>query len=129
MSRFWITPPEVFAQLHAEFNFDCDPCPCPRPEGYNSLVLPWGQRNYVNPPFNLKDGPHGGPAAFARKAIAEQQAGKTSVVILPVPWSVGLLLAAGAEARYGGDVRWIDADTGKRCSRKAPQIILVLRGT
>src|SRR3990167_112538 len=125
--RYWLTPPELYASLDSEFHFDFDPCPCPRPSGYNSLVLPWGRTNYVNPPFLHSDAPHGGPAAFARRAIAERDAGNTSVLILPVPWSIGLLIAAGAEIRYGGKVQWLEVDTGERCPRKAPQVVAVLR--
>ena len=109
--RYWITPPELYARLHAEFAFDFDPCPCPRPDGYNSLVMPWGNSNYVNPPFLHSDATHGGPAAFVRKAIAERDAGNTSVLVLPVPWSIGLLMEAGAEIRYGGKVRWLEVET------------------
>lgn len=127
MTRYWLTPPELMESLQKEFNFDFDPCPCPRPELYNSLVLPWGHSNYVNPPFNKKDAPFGGPSAFARKAIAEREAGNTSVVILPLPWNLGLLMAAGAELRYGGIVRWLDVDTGTACPRKAPQVLAILK--
>jgi len=125
--RHWLTPPEFYDALNAEFRFTFDPCPCPRPDGYNSLVVPWGLSNYVNPPFNKKDAPHGGPSAFVRKAIAERENGNTSVMILPLPWNLGLLMAAGAELRYGGIVRWLDVETGKPCPRKAPQVIAVLR--
>lgn len=125
--RWWLTPPDFYAPLDAEFRFDFDPCPCPRPDGYNSLVVPWGKRNYVNPPFLHSDSPFGGPAAFVRKAIAERENGNTSVLVLPVPWSIGLLMAAGAEIRYGGKVRWIDVSTGKQCARNAPQVLAVLR--
>ena len=38
-------------KLNAEFNFDYDPCPHPRPKDYDGLVADWGKRNYVNPPF------------------------------------------------------------------------------
>ena len=127
MKRYWLTPPDVYASLNAEFQFDFDPCPCPRPEGYNSLVLPWGKSNYVNPPFLKVDAPHGGPAAFVRKAISEREEGKTSVVILPLPWSLGLLMKAGAEMRYGGIVHWLEADSKEPCKRSAPQVIAVLR--
>src|SRR3990167_5099193 len=125
--RYWLTPPELYASLDSEFHFDFDPCPCPRPSGYNSLVLPWGRTNYVNPPFLHSDATNGGPASFARKAIAERDAGNTSVLILPVPWSIGLLMAAGAEIRYGGKVRWLEVDSRKPCGRNAPQIVAVLR--
>jgi hypothetical protein len=127
MSHYWLTPPELIDQLLAEFSFDFDPCPYPRPDGYNSLVVPWGKCNYVNPPFNTKDAPFGGPSAFVRKAIEEQREGKTSVFVLPVPWNIGLLLRAGAELRNGGIVQWLD-EHGNPCPRKAPQIIAVLRG-
>jgi hypothetical protein len=128
VSRYWLTPKEVYEALDAEFAFDFDPCPYPRAEGYNSLILPWGASNYVNPPFCLKDAPFGGPSAFARKAIAEQAQGNTSVMILPVPNSIGLLLEAGAELRYGGKIRWIEADTGETCPRAWRQVIAILKG-
>lgn len=128
MSNFWITPPALMDALASEFSFDFDPCPYPPPEGYNSLVLPWGKSNYVNPPFNKKDAPFGGPSAFVRKAVEEQKQGNTSAFILPLPWNLGLLMAAGAEMRYGGIVRWLDGETGKECPRRAPQVIAVLRG-
>lgn len=124
---YWITPPEFYARLNNEFNFDFDPCPCPRPENYNSLIVPWGKSNYVNPPFNKKDAPFGGPSAFVRKAIQEQRDGKTSVFVLPLPWNVGLLMAAGADVRYGGIVKWLDADSGEPCPRNAPQVVAILR--
>jgi len=126
-ARYWITPPDLYQKLHAEFAFDFDPCPYPRPKGYNSLVLPWGKSNYVNPPFWKPDAPHGGPAAFVRKAIAERDAGKTSVLVLPLPWNLGLLMAAGAEMRYGGIVRWLEVESGEPCPRRAPQVVAVLK--
>ncbi len=127
-NKFWITPPEFLKALNQEFNFDFDPCPYPRPANYNSLAMPWGKTNYVNPPFNKKDAPYGGPSAFVRKAIQEQSAGKTSVFVLPLPWNLGLLMAAGAEMRYGGIVQWLDAETETPCPRRAPQVVAVLRG-
>lgn len=127
MNRYWLTPPHFHAKLDAEFHFDFDPCPCPRPQDYNSLVVPWGQSNYVNPPFNKKDAPFGGPSAFVRKAIEERAKGNTSVFVLPLPWNVGLLMAAGAELRHGGIVGWLDVDTGKPCKRSAHQVVAILR--
>lgn len=111
--RYWLTPPAVYGRLD--------------PEKYNSLTLPWGKSNYVNPPFLKSDAPHGGPAAFVRKAIEERDRGNMSVLILPIPWSIHLLMQAGAEIRYGGQVRWLDVETGEPCKRNAPQIIAVLR--
>lgn len=125
--RYWLTPPEEFKKLNQEFGFDFDPCPCPRPDGYNSLVLPWGKRNYVNPPFLKEDSPFGGPSAFARKAIEEAQKGNTSVFVLPLPWSIALLMEAGAEVRYGGKWRWLEVNS-KESGRPRAQGIFILRG-
>ena len=126
-ARFWITPPEFYSKLDREFGFDFDPCPFPRPDGFNSLVVPWGKSNYVNPPFLKIDAPHGGPSAFVRKAIRESESGNTSVFVLPVPWNIGLLMKAGAEIRYGGIVKWLEVESGKPCSRSAPQIVAIVR--
>lgn len=114
MKRYWLTPPEIYAALHREFGFDFDPCPCPKPDGYNSLEVPWGRMNYVNPPFRKHDGVNGlGPTAFVRKAIEEYKAGRGSVLLLPVQSYVNLLVEAGAELRSLGRVRWQDATTGE----------------
>src|SRR5580704_952902 len=126
MSRFWITPPELLGRLQKEFAFDFDPCPFPRPARFNSLSIPWGASNYVNPPFNKKDAPFGGPSDFVRKAIAERDKGNRSVLILPLPWNLGLLMASGAELRYAGIVRWLEAETGEPCPRRAPQVLAIL---
>jgi hypothetical protein len=124
---YWLTPPDLFAALNREFVFDFDPCPFPRPPHYNGLAIPWGRSNYVNPPFNKKDAPFGGPSCFVRKAIEEQKRGNTSVLILPLPWNLGLLMAAEAELRYAGIVRWLD-EKGNPCPRRAPQVLAILRG-
>lgn len=47
----WATPPEVYAALHAEFDFTDDPCPIDGSAG-NGLMREWGQRSFVNPPYS-----------------------------------------------------------------------------
>lgn len=128
MKRYWITPPDIMKKLDDEFHFDFDPCPCPRPDGYNSLVLPWGHSNYVNPPFCGADGPYGGPTAFVHKAIDEQKKGKNSVLILPVRSYINLLLEAGAELRSCGRVKWLDIDTKKEWGHSHHALLFILRG-
>lgn len=126
--RYWRTPPDLYDALNEEFNFDFDPCPCPRPAHYDSLKVEWGHSNFINPPFRKKDGVDGqGPTAFARKAIAENVAGKTSVLILPVQSYVNLLLEAGAEIRPLGRVRWLDADTLEVSPNPTTVALFILR--
>ncbi len=49
----WSTPPDVYAGLHKEFNFDFDPCPLGGDEdGLASLFVRWaGRRVFCNPPY------------------------------------------------------------------------------
>lgn len=129
MSSFWLTPPDLYSSLDREFHFDFDPCPCPRPEGYNSLEVPWGKMNYVNPPFRRHDGVDNcGPTAFVHKAIAEQQRGNGSVLLLPCQSYVMLLAAAGAEIRSAGRVRFLEKETGEPWRSPSPCCLFVLRG-
>jgi hypothetical protein len=110
----YTVPPELYQELDAELHFDKDPCPVDRPEGYNSLDEDWGKMNFVNPWFSAKRSPDGhGPTDFARKAIEESKKGRSSFITLPVPNYVDLLLAAGAEPRSLGKVKWIEAETGE----------------
>jgi hypothetical protein len=127
--QYWLFPPKMYAALDSEFHFDFDPCPCPRPEGYNSLLLPWGKSNFVNPPFRKADGvDNAGPTAFARKAIEESKNGRGSVLVLPVQSYVMLLAEAGAEIRSMGRVRWLEASTNEPCKSPSPICAFVLRG-
>lgn len=103
--HYWLTPPDLMADLEEEFEFDFDPCPYPRPEGFDGLEVEWGQSNYVNPPFN-------GPTAWVRKAIAEYRKGKKVVFMFPIDRWVHMMLEAGAEVRNLGDVRWCSIEDG-----------------
>lgn len=113
--HYWVTPPDLMRSLQMEFNFDFDPCPFPLPEGFDGLTCEWGQSSYVNPPFGsiMHQGKKKGPTAWARKAIAEMQKGKRVVLVYPIDKWVLMLLAAGAEVRNLGDVRWLSTEDGK----------------
>ena len=121
--RYWITPPELFDKLDDEFHFDYDPCVYPKVE--DTLVKTWGKINYVNPPFRKKDG---SPTAFVRKAIKEQVKGNSSVVVLPTPSYVNLLIEANAEIRPLGRVAWISAITNKPMKSPSSITLFYLKG-
>lgn len=110
--HYWLTPPELYAELHSEFNFDFDPCPHPMPDGFDGLTCEWGASNYVNPPFGsiMHDGKKKGPTAWARKSIAECQQGRRVVMVYPIDKWILRLIEAGAQVRNLGDVRWLSTE-------------------
>lgn len=112
--HYWLTPPELLAQLRAEFGFDFDPCPFPKPEDFDGLTSDWGKSSYVNPPFGsiIHEGKKKGPTAWARKAIAESQKGNRVVLVYPIDKWVLMLLGAGAKVRNLGDVKWCSTEDG-----------------
>jgi hypothetical protein len=113
--HYWLTPPDLYRQLNDEFQFDFDPCPYPKPEGFDGLTCEWGKSSYVNPPFGsiMHNGRKKGPTAWVRKAIAEHQKGKTVVLVYPIDkWVLMLLSALGTEVRNLGDVKWHSIEDG-----------------
>jgi len=114
--HYWLTPPELFNQLNAEFNFDFDPAPYPLPEGFDGLTCEWGNSNYVNPPFGsiIHEGKKKGPTAWVRKAIEEAKKGKRVVLVYPIDKWILMLLEAGAEVRNLRDVKWLATEDGSQ---------------
>jgi hypothetical protein len=131
--HYWLTPPELYAELDAEFAFDFDPCPYPLPEGFDGLTCEWGRSNYVNPPFGsiIHQGKKKGPTAWVRKAIEECRKGKRVVLVYPVDKWVLMLMAEilgdHAQVRNLGDVKWLateDGSAGKGTGRHIACFIL-----
>ena len=131
--HYWLTPPDLFASLHAEFNFDFDPCPWPLPQGFDGLTCEWGRSNYVNPPFGsiIHQGKKKGPTAWVRKALLEHTKGKRVVLVYPVDkWVLMLtkaILGDHAQIRNLGDVRWRaieDGSEGKGTGRHIACFVL-----
>ena len=127
--HYWLTPPDVYDALDAEFAFTFDPCPFPKPDDFDGLTNEWGESNYVNPPFGsiIHEGKKKGPTAWARKAIAEAQKGKRVVLVYPIDKWILMLLAAGAEVRNLGDVKWLateDGSAGKGTGRHIACFVL-----
>jgi len=111
--HYWLVPSDVYKKLNDEFHFDFDPCPFPRPEGFDGLEVEWGKSNWVNPPFTGMAKVPGkrkiGPMAWARKALAERAKGKTSVLIFPIYQVrvISFLEDHNVEMRYAGKIRWL----------------------
>jgi hypothetical protein len=116
--HYWLMPQDKFDQLNEEFHFDFDPCPFPRPDGFDGLGVEWGQSNWVNPPFTGMAKEPGkkkiGPMAWARKALVEAAKGKMSVLIFPIYQVrvIAFLEDHGAEIRYVGKIRWLAVEDG-----------------
>lgn len=77
------TPQYILNALKQEFDLSSfDPCPCPRPRGFNGLSADWAHLSapqgavYLNPPYD--DIP-----AWLQKAHHEIQKGLTVVALLP----------------------------------------------
>lgn len=131
--HYWITPPDLYAELDAQYSFDFDPCPYPLPEGFDGLTCEWGQSSYVNPPFGsiIHEGKKKGPTAWVRKALAEHAKGKRVVLVYPVDKWVLMLVAAGAKISNLGDVRWLateDGSAGKGTGRHIACFVLEPKG-
>lgn len=127
--HYWLTPPDLYETLNKEFKFTFDPCPFPLPKDFDGLTCEWGTSNYCNPPFGsiMHEGRKKGPTAWARKAIAEYNKGKDVVLVYPIDKWVLMLLAAGAEVRNLGDVKWLateDMSQGKGTGRHIAAFIL-----
>jgi hypothetical protein len=107
--HYWLTPLDVYSRLNTTYQFTFDPCPYPKPEGFDGLTAEWGRSNYVNPPFGsiMHQGKKKGPTAWARKAIEEYRKGKRVVLVYPIDKWVLMLLSAGAKVSNLGDVRWL----------------------
>lgn len=131
---FWLTPPEMLEPLQREFSFDYDPCPNPRPPGYDGLEADWGKSNWVNPPF------WAGLAYWAKKTISEHKLGKTTVFISPVDrWIWYFVEAMGGRlvspdgkceirSKGAGQHEWVHTKSGKRQKAPRPSLLFILRG-
>ena len=105
--HYWLTPKDIYDKLDKEFNFNFDPCPYPKPEGFDGLKIPWGSSSYVNPPYES------GVTKWVRKAIQEHKKGKKVVFVFPIDKWIHYFIEAGAEIRNLKDVRWLSIEEGK----------------
>ena len=126
--RYWKTPYRMMTELQAKYNFDYDPCPHPRPEGYDGLAVDWGKRNWCNPPFT------GGVTKWVRKAIEERNKGNLTVMILPIYQvrAISILDDAGAIIEYAGKPQWLALEDDEpdpcKLQDRQPCIYAILTG-
>lgn len=120
----WATPKWLYDQLDAEFNFDFDPCPLSLGEidpAKDGLLIQWGQRNFVNPPYSRKL-----KEAFVSKALDQSRLGKLCVLLIPVSTSTALfhdvIMPNATHIRFiRGRVRFAGINTaGEYVDDKAP---------
>lgn len=136
-NHYWLMPPDKMKLLDDAFLFDFDPCPFPRPEGFDGLLVDWGKSNWVNPPFTGMAKQPGkrkiGPMAWARKALTERDKGNASVLIFPIYQVrvIGFLEDNGAHINYFGKIRWLSVEDGTpnpaNISSIQPCILAILR--
>jgi hypothetical protein len=127
----------MLAALTAEFGFDFDPCPHPRPDGFDGLAVPWGSSSWCNPPFTGDAKEPGkrkiGPMAWARKALAERDLGKLCVVILPIYQvrAITFLANRADELRMIPGPVWLALEDGRENpappDSRQPCVLIILR--
>jgi hypothetical protein len=96
IERYWLTPPELEKYRADRF----DPCPYPRPDGYDALTATWEKPWYCNPPFDNY-------TKFVKKAIAEGN----GYLVGPIPDAIAYLLQSGARFVEADRYRWLEVDT------------------
>lgn len=71
----WLTPPDLKAKIYARWKLDFDPCPYPRPPGFDGLRIPWNGRAFVNPPYG-KD-----TSQWLAKGLGEVMAARCPIAV------------------------------------------------
>jgi len=116
----WNTPESFYQKLNEEFHFDFDPCPSN--PNFDGLIIDWGKRNFVNPPFSEWQ-------TWVKKGFEESKKGKLIV----------FLIAARTDTKafheiilpYATEIRFIKGRMKFGDSRKSapfPSMIVVFRG-
>ena len=94
------TPSGFYKQLDEEFHFDFDPCPLnPIPEK-DGLIINWGKRCYINPPYGKAI------RGWLQKALSEIEKGNTEIAVFLLPaypdvkWFHEIVLPKAQEIRF-----------------------------
>lgn len=96
VEAFWLTPPELWEELHSRFGELYDPAPYPCPKSFDGLKAKWplGSTVYCNPPFKSS------VSAWARRCIEHGQSGGRSLFIVATFWNWPILAMLRAGASY-----------------------------
>lgn len=126
----WETPPDLFAELDAEFHFTLDPC-CTHDNAKckkhytvedGGLFQSWrGETVFMNPPYGTQVG------AWLCKAYHEAQAGATAVCLVPSRTET----AWWHDYCMKGEIRFIRGRlkfSGAKHNAPFPSAIVIFRG-
>lgn len=114
--HYHLTPAAYWKDIQKRYPGIVDILPYPRPEGYDALTAPWPKMGYANIPFGTTidpvTGKKKGPTAWARRGIAEQAKGNSTLYVFPVDYFFYLLIKAGAVITPRGPVSWVATEDG-----------------
>ena len=125
-SDHWGTPPDLYAKLNAEFDFNFDPCPLSwTPAEPDGLTQEWGTRSFCNPPYS-------NTAEWIRKAHAEWKKGKTIVMLLNAVTDTKAFhtyIYNQAELRFlKGRIKFVDpSNPSKRADSPRPSMLVIFK--
>jgi phage N-6-adenine-methyltransferase len=139
----WQTPPELFAQLHAEFRFTTDAACTPFNalcawQIFDALEMPWSDdgdythaRVFVNPPYS-----RGLQGKFIAKAAEEARNGALVVMLLPArtdtkAFHAHIWDAEKHQPRAGVEVRFLPGRlkfVGAKHGAPFPSMVVIFRG-
>lgn len=118
--QFAQTPKAFFEDLHKEFDFTYDPCP--KDPQVDGLKTDWGERNFVNPPYNACK-------KWCKKAVEEREKGKLVVMLLPARTNTKWFHKYCLKQDYS-EIRFVKGKlTFEGYSRQAPfaSMVVILR--
>ena len=122
----WGTPPDLYAKLNAEFNFNFDPCPLDwTPSDPDGLTIDWGTRTFCNPPYS-------NTAAWIQKAHEEWKKGKTIVLLINAVTDTKAFhtyIYNQAELRFlKGRIKFVDpSNPSKRSDSPRPSMLVIFK--
>ena len=126
----WATPPELFAELHKEFNFNLDVCasnwnnklPNYFTKEQNALVQEWAGSVFMNPPYGREIG------KWIRKAYEESLKGSMVVCLIPARTDTAYWhdYVMKGEIRFiRGRIKFIDKNGNSHQSAPFPSAIVI----